>query len=571
MDKFRIIRLLSIASLFAFVAATASAQSLGTFRWQLAPYCNLVTVNVVQTGAVYTLDGWDDQCGNLRAPVVGAAMLNFDGSIELGMNIVTAPGGAPVHVAARITLPSASGQWSDSAGNSGAFILGGNPSGLAPRPSDGIGAGAINPAEVQARVTGVCPAGQLMVSINQDGGVNCQAAGTAGLGDITAVRTPAGTGLTGGAEAGDVALAVDFGGTGAATTAARSDHTHARPGGANTAAGDEALINNTPGTFEAGTQNTAFGSGALRSNTVGYTNTALGVQALHDNITGFWNAAAGPYALRFNTTGNSNTATGNAALRLNLTGNNNTADGARALENNQSGSANTAVGQAALFDSIAGSNNIAVGFDAGNIPGSLNPLFTGSGNIYIGVGIGPASATEANTIRIGNTADVTDTFIAGIAGQTVTGSVVQVNASGKLGITLSSARFKDDIAPLGESLRAKVQGLTPVSFIYKPEYDDGPKQIQYGLIAEEVAEKFPELLVRDADGQPQTVRYHLLTPLLLAEVQRLEREREAQRTQLNEQAGQIAALRELVLALQRQITTVQTAAEATSRVARPER
>jgi hypothetical protein len=140
MNKSRIIRLLSIASLFAFVAATASAQSLGTFRWQLAPYCNLVTVNVVQTGAVYTLDGWDDQCGNLRAPVVGAATLNFDGSIELGMNIVTAPGGAPVHVAARITLPSASGQWSDSAGNSGAFILGGNPSGLAPRPSDGIGA-----------------------------------------------------------------------------------------------------------------------------------------------------------------------------------------------------------------------------------------------------------------------------------------------------------------------------------------------------------------------------------------------------------------------------------------------
>jgi hypothetical protein len=108
----------------------------------------------------------------------------------------------------------------------------------------------------------------------------------------------------------------------------------------------------------------------------------------------------------------------------------------------------------------------------------------------------------------------------------------------------SSARFKDDIAPLGESLRAKVQGLTPVSFIYKPEYDDGSKQIQYGLIAEEVAEKFPELLVRDADGQPQTVRYHLLTPLLLAEVQRLEREREAQRAQLNEQAGQIAALRD---------------------------
>ena len=51
----------------------ADAQPLGTFRWQLQPYCNVVTVTVIQQGAVYTMDGYDDQCGAAqRAPLVGS-------------------------------------------------------------------------------------------------------------------------------------------------------------------------------------------------------------------------------------------------------------------------------------------------------------------------------------------------------------------------------------------------------------------------------------------------------------------------------------------------------------------
>ena len=44
--------------------ASANAQSLGTFRWQLQPFCNVITVTVVQQGGTYTLDGTDDRCGN---------------------------------------------------------------------------------------------------------------------------------------------------------------------------------------------------------------------------------------------------------------------------------------------------------------------------------------------------------------------------------------------------------------------------------------------------------------------------------------------------------------------------
>ena len=128
---------LAPATLAACVAgllggATAHAQPLGTFTWQLQPFCNVVTVNVTQQGAVYTMDGYDDQCGaTRRAPIVGLGTPNPDGTIGLGWNIVTTPGGRAVQVDARITLPSASGSWTDSAGNAGTLALGASTGGNA--------------------------------------------------------------------------------------------------------------------------------------------------------------------------------------------------------------------------------------------------------------------------------------------------------------------------------------------------------------------------------------------------------------------------------------------------------
>jgi len=120
------------ASLLA--SAAAEAQPLGTFTWQLQPFCNVVTVNLTQQGAVYTMDGFDDQCGApQRAALVGLATPNGDGSIQVGLNLVTAPGGRGVQVAARFTLPSASGTWSDSAGNAGTFAFGASTGGSTAR------------------------------------------------------------------------------------------------------------------------------------------------------------------------------------------------------------------------------------------------------------------------------------------------------------------------------------------------------------------------------------------------------------------------------------------------------
>ncbi|MCI0404036.1 MAG: hypothetical protein L0212_11005 [Acidobacteria bacterium] len=67
--------------------------------------------------------------------------------------------------------------------------------------------------------------------------------------------------------------------------------------------------------------------------------------------------------------------------------------------------------------------------------------------------------------------------------------------------------------------------------------------LQYGLIAEEVAEVMPELVVYDAEGQPQTVQYHVLPALLLNEFQRQEKELGQQQDRLEKQTAELAALR----------------------------
>jgi len=266
-----------------------------------------------------------------------------------------------------------------------------------------------------------------------------------------------------------------------------------------TADGAGALRFNTTGN-----DNTATGATALFLNTTGFNNTATGSRALETNNTGSENTADGHSALGFNLTGSNNTATGTVALLSNRTGNNNTADGQGALTFNSMGSNNTATGRNALSQNTTGSSNIAVGFRAG-----LN-LTTGNDNIDIGNG---GVAGESSTIRIG--IFQTRTFIAGIAGVAVTGSPVVVNANGRLGVSGSSIRFKEAIKPMDKASEA-ILALKPVTFFYKHDLD--PEGIpQFGLIAEQVAKVNPDLVARDEQGKPYTVRYEAVNAMLLNE------------------------------------------------------
>jgi hypothetical protein len=255
-------------------------------------------------------------------------------------------------------------------------------------------------------------------------------------------------------------------------------------------------------------QNTAEGQGALFSLTTGGFNTAVGYLSLGENTTGGYNTANGALALHDNDTGHSNTANGYAAIRANTTGIGNTATGAGALTFNTTGDHNTANGSSALFSNDTGNNNTALGYRAGS------NQTTGSNNIYIGAGLIGVDG-ESNTIHIGK--NITDTFIDGINGATASGgaAVFVVGEGGKLGTMPSSARFKDEIKPMDKASEA-ILALRPVSFRYKKEVD--PQRVaQFGLVAEEVEKINPDLVIRDAQGRPQTVRYEQVNAMLLNE------------------------------------------------------
>ena len=97
-------------------------------------------------------------------------------------------------------------------------------------------------------------------------------------------------------------------------------------------------------------------------------------------------------------------------------------------------------------------------------------------------------------IRIGQQATQTATVVAGISGAAVTGSTVVVNSNGKLGVTASSARFKDEIKPMNKASEA-ILALRPVTFRYKQEID--PEGIpQFGLMGEDVEKVNPDLVAR---------------------------------------------------------------------------
>jgi len=258
----------------------------------------------------------------------------------------------------------------------------------------------------------------------------------------------------------------------------------------NTAEGQNTLFSLTTGVF-----NTALGGQALHTNTTGNTNTAVGLNSLFFN-NGSANVAVGCQALQSNTTGFHNTADGFQALFFNTSGNHNTANGDVALHRNTIGNFNTANGAHTLENNTTGSSNLALGFQAGS-------NITGSGNVCIGANV-PGVAGESNTTRIRN-----------IFSSVASGRAVFVNSDNKLGTLSSSRRFKEEIKPMDKASET-LFALKPVTFRYKKEVDPA-RALSFGLIAEEVAEASSDLITRDEQGKPKTVRYEAVNAMLLNE------------------------------------------------------
>jgi hypothetical protein len=277
-------------------------------------------------------------------------------------------------------------------------------------------------------------------------------------------------------------------------------------GAANTAAGDLAMEDSgATGNGEANC-NCAFGAQALQSNINGDSNNAVGYLALGGNGDGLFNQAIGAFALSGNSVGASNIAIGDSAAL-----------------NNGTGSFNTVIGDQAGQNITAGSDNIYIGATAGG------------------------DSDESGTIRVGDPGFVEACFIAGITGVPVTGTAVVVNGNGKLGVAPSSKRFKNQIKPMDKESES-ILALKPVTFRYKQQID--PNRIpQFGLVAEDVAKVNPDLVIRDRDGKPYTVRYDAVNAMLLNEfikehqtVQELKATSENQQTTIALQEAQIKSL-----------------------------
>ncbi len=328
-------------------------------------------------------------------------------------------------------------------------------------------------------------------------------------------------------------------------------------GAGNAAIGAEALFSNTTGNF-----NTATGIGALLNNTTASNNTATGAGALFSNTTigvnsGDDNTATGFVALFSNTTGDHNTASGSQALDRNTIGGQNTATGTFALSSNDSGDSNTAMGVRALISNTTGDSNTANGIDAlfNNIDGGFNTAIGqsalannthGIGNTAVGAGVGLNVTTASNVICIGAAGqDVSNScFIGNISGVNEGGTVavVTINGNGQLGTqapVVSSRRFKKDIKPMDQASEAILR-LKPVTFDYKSDSTSTP---QFGLIAEEVAEVNPDLIVRDDKGEIYTVRYEAVNAMLLNEFLKEHRRVTEQNRKIHEQESTITQLR----------------------------
>jgi hypothetical protein len=316
----------------------------------------------------------------------------------------------------------------------------------------------------------------------------------------------------------------------------------------NSAFGAAALEFNTGGGL-----NVAVGGFSLLRNTTGSDNTAVGMQALENNVSGVTNAALGVFAAQ-NGTSDFNVAVGGFSLKATTAGTRNTAVGAGAMESGNAGNDNTAVGELA-GNNIAGNGNNCFGSSAGT------SITTGNNNVVVGNGAGGGLTSAANNIVIGAIAEAgpfanlnNTVFINSIFGEPVSdpGSQVPVfvDMFNVVGVFNTSSRtLKHDIKPMDKASETIYQ-FKPVTFKYNSDWKG---TTQYGLIAEEVAEVDPQLVVRGRDGEIMAVHYEQISNMLLneflkehkkveeqqASISQLKSEMQTMVAQLKEQAAQI--------------------------------
>lgn len=284
--------------------------------------------------------------------------------------------------------------------------------------------------------------------------------------------------------------------------------------------------------FSDDTLNLGLGALSFADNTTGTNNVALGYNALSSTASGNYNTAVGSQALSSVGVTDRNVAVGyNTSIQgasdciVIGAGSSANAEGSIAIGSNA-----VALGQNTI---VIGTNNQSLGDNAIGIGFGLTPL---PDSIYIGND--SATYTRFNAKGIYNAGDIFTAYAVG-ANSTNTlsttfskffangifGVVTDINdaisvfvdSAGQLGTFSSSARYKEDIQDLVDDSN-NIMKLRPVTFKYKSHANSVRRQ--YGLIAEEVQNVYPDLVISNADGEAETVAYQHLPILMLNEIQK---------------------------------------------------
>jgi Chaperone of endosialidase len=258
-----------------------------------------------------------------------------------------------------------------------------------------------------------------------------------------------------------------------------------------------------------GVSNAGLGVNALGAITgSGSEHVAVGIFAMQNQTGGFANVGVGPYALLASQTTQQNTVIGYRAMEA------------------ATGSFTVALGAYTARNKVTGNSNIYIGNDVAN----------------------DVNNTESFTVRIADTINYSRFFVGAVRGVTTGQSdavAVVIDSNGQLGTVNSSRRYKEDIQDMGDASSALMK-LRPVTYRYTQAFADGRKPIDYGLIAEEVEQVYPDLVAHLKDGEVETVQYHKINAMLLNEVQKQHRQIGDQQRELTDLKARLAALERLL-------------------------
>ncbi len=263
-------------------------------------------------------------------------------------------------------------------------------------------------------------------------------------------------------------------------------------------------------------------------NTIGAANTFVGYQTGTNNTTGHSNVFVGEKSGFSNTTGRPNTFVGTQSGYQNTTGSHNTFLGLRSGYTMATGGDNTFLGSQSGYNAT-GSRNTFVGTRSG----SQN--ISGNGNVFVGYNAGYYEA-GSEKLYISNSSTSYSPLIYGdftnktlSIGYKYTGTTYKLYVPGTIYAnsiyTPSDKKFKKDIANVNHSLE-KINALHGVTYEFKQMKSDStarqlPQGKQYGLIAQEVREVLPELVIEDEDGY-LAVNYTGMIPVLVEAIKALQ-------------------------------------------------